>query len=129
MTNILIIVVILLIVITLVQLLRVGDLLSEIKNVDNNKVTDKDNNTQAFLFFMIGGVIYLALVLWQFKYWGIHILPPASSLHGATIDTLMQVTCALILFVFFITQPILAWFTYKYRGNSKNKSLLLCSQQ
>ena len=68
------------------------------------------------------GVLFLASVLWQFKYWGIHILPPASSLHGATIDTLMQVTCALILFVFFITQPILAWFTYKYRGNSKNKA-------
>jgi len=123
MTNILIIVVILLIVITLVQLLRVGDLLSEIKNVDNNKVTDKDNNTQAFLFFMIGGVIYLALVIWQIKYWGIHILPPASSVHGETIDSLMSVTMALILIVFFITQPFLAWFTYRYR-RSKNKTAL-----
>jgi len=123
MTNILIIVVVFLIVITLVQLLRVGDLLSEIKNVDNNKVTDKDNNAQAFLFFMIGGVIYLALVLWQFKYWGIHILPPASSVHGETIDTLMDVTMSLIIFVFFITQPLLAWFTYRYR-RTKNKAAL-----
>ena len=34
----------------------------------------------------------------------------------------MKVTCGLILFVLFITQPILAWFTYKYRGNSKKSA-------
>ena len=87
-----------------------------------NLVNDQDNQTQGVLAFSIMGVLFLASVLWQFKYWGIHILPPASSLHGATIDTLMQVTSALILFVFFITQPILAWFTYKYRGNSKKSA-------
>jgi len=123
MTNILIIVVVLLIVITLVQLLRVGDLLSEIKNHNNNKVTDKDNNIQGFLFFVISGVLFSALVIWQIKYWDIHILPPASSVHGKTIDTLFDYTMYLIIFVFFITQPMLAWFAFKYRGN-KNKVAL-----
>jgi len=108
--------------IVLVQLLRVNELISQVKNEDPNLVNDQDNQTQGLLVFLIAGVLFLGSVLWQFKYWGIHILPPASSIHGATIDTLMQVTCALILFVFFITQPILAWFTYKYRGNSKNKA-------
>ena len=108
--------------IVLVQLLRVNELISQVKNEDPNLVNDQDNQTQGLLVFLIAGVLFLGSVLWQFKYWGIHILPPASSVHGATIDTLMQVTCALILFVFFITQPILAWFTYKYRGNSKNKA-------
>lgn len=108
--------------IVLVQLLRVNELISQVKNEDPNLVNDDDNKTQGFLVFLIAGVLFLGSVLWQFKYWGIHILPPASSIHGATIDTLMQVTCALILSVFFITQPILAWFTYKYRGNSKRKA-------
>tara|TARA_B100001057_G_scaffold119685_1_gene118382 strand:- start:318 stop:1295 length:978 start_codon:yes stop_codon:yes gene_type:complete len=108
--------------IVLVQLLRVNELIYQVKNEDPNLVNDQDNQTQGLLVFLIAGVLFLGSVLWQFKYWGIHILPPASSIHGATIDTLMQVTCALILFVFFITQPILAWFTYKYRGNSKNKA-------
>ena len=108
--------------VVLVQLLRVNELISQVKNEDPNLVNDDDNKTQGFLVFLIAGVLFLGSVLWQFKYWGIHILPPASSIHGATIDTLMQVTCALILFVFFITQPILAWFTYKYRGNSKRKA-------
>ncbi len=122
MTGILIGLIIAVSFIVLVQLLRVNELISQVKNEDPNLVNDQDNQTQGLLVFLIAGVLFLGSVLWQFKYWGIHILPPASSIHGATIDTLMQVTCALILFVFFITQPILAWFTYKYRGNSKNKA-------
>jgi hypothetical protein len=46
MTNILIVVVVILLVATLVQILRVSELLSEIKNKDVNEVTDKENNTQ-----------------------------------------------------------------------------------
>jgi len=122
MTGILVGLIIAVLFIVLVQLLRVNELISQVKNEDPNLVNDDDNKTQGFLVFLIAGVLFLGSVLWQFKYWGIHILPPASSIHGATIDTLMQVTCALILFVFFITQPILAWFTYKYRGNSKRKA-------
>ncbi|PDH46831.1 MAG: cytochrome C oxidase subunit II [Bacteroidetes bacterium MED-G21] len=122
MTGILIGLIIAVSLIVLVQLLRVNELISQVKNEDPNLVNDEDNNTQGILAFSIMGVLFLASVLWQFKYWGIHILPPASSIHGATIDTLMRVTLALILFVFFITQPILAWFTLKYRGNSKRKA-------
>ena len=122
MTGILVGLIIAVSLIVLVQLLRVNELISQVKNEDPNLVNDQDNQTQGLLVFLIAGVLFLGSVLWQFKYWGIHILPPASSIHGATIDTLMQVTCGLILFVFFITQPILAWFTYKYRGNSKRKA-------
>jgi len=122
MTGILVGLIIAVSLIVLVQLLRVNELISQVKNEDPNLVNDDDNKSQGLLVFLIAGVLFLGSVLWQFKYWGIHILPPASSVHGATIDTLMQVTCGLILFVFFITQPILAWFTYKYRGNSKRKA-------
>ena len=48
------------------------------------------------------------------------MLPPASSEHGAVIDSLMQFTMLLIIFVFFITQPILFWYGYKYNKNKKN---------
>jgi len=122
MTSILVGLIVLLSVIVLVQVLRVNELISEVKNEDPNEITDKDNHTQGILAFSILGVLFLAFVIWQLKYWGVHILPPASSIHGATIDTLMDVTMGLILFVFFITQPILAWFAFKYRGNSKNKA-------
>jgi len=120
MASILVGLIILLSVIVLVQVLRVNELISEVKNEDPNEITDKDNNTQGILTFSIVGVLFLAFVLWQFKYWGVHILPPASSLHGATIDTLMNVTLGLIIFVFFLTQPILAWYAFKYRGRKNS---------
>ncbi len=122
MMMLLIVLIVFLGIVVLVQILRVNELLSEVKNQDANLVTDKDNQTQGLLFFLIAGVTFLSLFVWQIKYWGILILPPASSVHGATIDTLMNFTLGLIIFVFFLTQPLLTWFAYKYRGNSNRKA-------
>lgn len=118
MTNLLIFVVAFLVIATMVQLLRVGELIAETKKQNTNDISESDNKTQATLFLLIAGVAYLALVLWQFKNWGIYILPPASSLHGSMIDGLMKFTLGLIIAVFFITQPMLVWFVYKYRKNN-----------
>jgi cytochrome c oxidase subunit 2 len=121
MTNILIVVVVILLVATLVQILRVSELLSDIKNKDVNEVTDEDNNTQGILFLIVG-FGFLIFVVWQMVTWNHLLLPPASSVHGAQIDTLMQVSMGLILIVFFVLSPILFYFLYKYRGKKSNKA-------
>ena len=89
MINILIALVVFLIIAALVQITRVSELLSEIKNKDVNKVTDDDNKTQGVLFLVIG-FGFLAFVVWQMVAWNHFLLPPASSLHGAEIDSLMK---------------------------------------
>ena len=121
MTNILIVVVVILLVATLVQILRVSELLSEIKNKDVNEVTDKDNNTQGILFLIVG-FGFLIFVVWQMVTWNHLLLPPASSVHGAQIDFLMKISMGLILVVFFVLSPILFYFMYKYRGKKTNKA-------
>tara|TARA_B110000902_G_scaffold214688_1_gene246802 strand:- start:880 stop:1863 length:984 start_codon:yes stop_codon:yes gene_type:complete len=121
MTSILIIVVVILLVAALVQVTRVSELLSEIKSKDVNEVTDKDNNTQGLLFLIVG-FGFLIFVVWQMVTWNHLLLPPASSLHGAQIDVLMQASMALILIVFFILSPILFYFLYRYRGRKSNKA-------
>ena len=121
MTNILIIVVVILLVATLVQILRVSELLSEIKNKDVNEVTDKDNNTQGILFLIVG-FGFLIFVVWQMVTWNHLLLPPASSVHGTQIDFLMKISMGLILVVFFVLSPILFYFLYKYRGKKSNKA-------
>ncbi len=113
--------VVLLIIATLVQITRVSELLSKIKNQDINKVTDNDNQTQGFLFLVIGGG-FILFVIWQMLAWDHLLLPPASSLHGAEIDSLMKVSMGLILAVFFLLTPMLFFFAYKYRGNEKNRA-------
>ena len=121
MTNILIVVVVILLVATLVQILRVSELLSEIKNEDVNEVTDKDNNTQGLLFLIVG-FGFLVFVVWQMVTWNHLLLPPASSVHGTQIDFLMKISMGLILVAFFILSPVLFYFVYKYRGKKTNKA-------
>ena len=121
MTNVLIAVVVLLTIAAMVQLVRVNELLSEITNKDTNEVTDEDNNKNGILFLIIG-FGFLAFVIWQMITWDHLLLPPASSVHGAEIDTLMKVSMTLILVVFFALSPMLFYFAYKYRGRADNKA-------
>jgi len=124
MTNILVFIITILVVVTLVQIIRVSELLSELNNEDVNEVTDKDNNTQGILFLVIG-FGFLVFVIWQMISWNHVILPPASSIHGTQIDLLMKVSMGLIIVVFFITSPMLFYFAFKYRGKRSNKAYFL----
>lgn len=120
MTNILIAIIAFLIIVTLVQILRVSELLSEINNTDVNEVTDEDNDTQGKLYLLIL-FLFLGFVVWQMISWNHLLLPDASSEHGIIIDGLMSFTMNLILVVFFILTPILFYYAYKYRGK-KNQA-------
>jgi cytochrome c oxidase subunit 2 len=124
MTNILIFIIVILVIATLVQIVRVGELLSEIKNKDVNEVTDQDNNTQGLLFLIVG-FGFLIFVVWQMITWNHLLLPPASSVHGTQIDLLMKVSMGLIIVVFFITTPMLFYFAFKYRGKKSNIAYFL----
>ena len=119
MTNILVGLVVLLVIVSLVQITRVSELLSELKKEDVNEVTDNDNNSQGILTLIIG-FAFIVFVIWQMITWNHLLLPPASSVHGMEIDSLMQVSMGLILVMFFLLTPMLFFFTYKYRGNKNN---------
>ena len=119
MINILIAIVVFLIIVTLVQILRVSELLSEINNANVNDVTDADNNTQGKLYLVVG-FLFLGFVIWQMISWNHFLLPGASSVHGEIIDGLMSFTMNLILVVFFILSPLLFYYAFKYRGKKTN---------
>ena len=119
MTNILVGLVVLLVIVSLVQITRVSELLSELKNEDVNDVTDTDNNYQGVLTLIIG-FGFIVFVIWQMVTWDHLLLPPASSVHGMEIDALMQVSMGLILVMFFLLTPMLFFFAYKYRGSKNN---------
>ena len=121
MISILIILVTLLVIVSLVQVLRVSELLSEINNTDVNEVTDSDNDTQGKLL-LFGMILFIAFVIWQMIEWDHHILPPASSEHGLLIDGLMSFTMRMILVVFFFLTPLLFYFCFRYRGNKNKKA-------
>lgn len=49
------------------------------------------------------------------------MLPKSASIQGEAYDTQYNITTILTLIVFFITQTLLFWFTYKYAATSKDK--------
>ena len=98
MTLLLSVIVAFLVVVALVQITRVSELLGTLKKQDVNEVTDNDNKNQGFLFLVIG-MGFLFFVIWQMIEWNHLLLPPAASVHGEEIDTLMKLSMTLILVV------------------------------
>lgn len=120
--NLLVLLAIVLLIIAGHQLLRIIELSRGLKKTKEWQITDSDNNMmgKAMLWFM---VVFFAFFFWQVARWMDRSLPPAASEHGAKIDTLWDANMYLITVVFLITNTVLFWFTYKYRGNSKNAAV------
>ena len=90
---------------------------------DNSQIaTDKDNDWNGKLMFAFLVFIYV-LTLFSFYKWGDVLLPEAASEHGSDYDNLMWISFTLIFFVQTITQALLHYFSYKYRGEKGKKAL------
>ncbi len=68
-------------------------------------------------------VFFYLLMIFCFWYYSKLYLPEAASEHGSEVDTLMFISIALIMFVQVLTQGLLHWFAYKYRGEKGKKAL------
>jgi cytochrome c oxidase subunit 2 len=71
----------------------------------------------AFVFFIYW---ILAYCFWK---WGNVLLPVAASEHGLEIDQLMLITMVVIFVVGIITQWLLHYFAFVYRGSKDKKAL------
>ena len=123
MTSLLVIIVLVLLAIALWQLTKIFDLsqVGEYKN-DSQVADDTDNNTQGYLMFGFLAFIYI-FTIYGLIVWGPLVLHTPASVHGPVIDSLMNVTWVLIFLVQAITQVLLHYFAFKYRGKKENKAL------
>ena len=96
--------------------------LSQPKTESTEVADDNDNETQGKLMFAFLIFIYI-LTIFSFWKWGDVLLPEAASEHGSEYDSLMWVTFSVIFFVQTITQALLHYFGYKYRGIKGKKAL------
>ena len=96
--------------------------LSQPKSESTEVADDNDNETQGKLMFAFLIFIYV-LTIFSFWKWGDVLLPDAASEHGSEYDSLMWVTFSVIFFVQTITQALLHYFGYKYRGIKGKKAL------
>jgi len=121
MTVFLTLIVIILFAVSVWQMNKIFMLSKPEATIDSELPTEEDNKINGYL--MIGFVIFIhVLLVLCFWLWGDTLLPQAASEHGLEIDTLMLVTMALIFFVGVITQVILHYFAFKYRGRKNQRA-------
>lgn len=123
MTVFLIIIVVALFAITIWQLSKIFELSRNTNSIDSTQVvTDKDNRIQGNLMLAFGIAFYI-FMLYNFWTFGDRALPAASSEHGVEYDNLLLITMAVIMFVQVITQGLLHFFAFKYKGKKGTKAL------
>jgi len=123
MTSLLVIIVLVLLAIALWQLTKIFDLTQVGSNASNSQIADdNDNNVQGYLMFGFLAFIYIFTIYGLIK-WGGLVLHTPSSAHGGQLDNLMNITWVLIFFVQTITQALLYYFAFKYRGKKDQKAL------
>ena len=121
MTTLLVIIVLVLVAIAIWQMTKMFEL-SQPANDTAGIATDEDNKLNGNLMFAFLVFIYILTIysLWK---WGPFVLSVPASEHGQDYDRLMWISFALIFIVQFITQALLHYFAYKYRGQKGKKAL------
>ena len=124
MTELLIIVAIVVAVIAIAQVVKIFELANKIKGIKESDITDKDNDTQGKLLLTFG-ILFMASFFVMTAKWNHLLLPISASEHGVEIDLLMNISMGVIIIVFLITQPILFFLSYKYRGRKDRKATFI----
>lgn len=123
MTSLLVIIVLVLLAVALWQLTKIFDLTQVGSFSDSSQVAnDKDNNVQGYLMFGFLAFLYIFTIYGLFAWGGLVLHTPASE-HGGLVDNLMNITWVLIFIVQAITQLLLHYFAFKYKGKKDQKAL------
>jgi cytochrome c oxidase subunit 2 len=109
-------------VIAIAQLVRIYELSSKLRNRGEHEVSTGDNNLNAklmfaFMIFLFGGFIWLMMTYgWAGR-------GDAASVHGHGLDWLLNVNYIIIIAVFFLTNFLLFFFSWKYVRKAGVKAL------
>lgn len=126
MTSLLILVIVALLGIAVWQLTKIFDLTQNKQHVGEEYktqvATHKDNNINGYLMFGFLGFIYIFTIYSCVKWGYMPLLANSASEHGKDVDQLMWITLVVIFLVQFLTQFLLHYFAFKYRGNTDRKA-------
>lgn len=126
MTTLIILLCVVMLAIVLIQIGRVTELSAKVRGEKEAQKESNEWNSKGlvifgiiFLIFSVASALpYMDDMLW----YGVN---ESASEHGGSIDNLFNVTLWATGIVFFITQILLFWFSYKYRGREGRKVLYM----
>lgn len=122
MTAFLTTIIVLFIAVAIWQMVKIFDL-AQVGNTNSQVANDKDNTINGYL--MIGFLIFIYVItIVCFVKWGdLPLMSNSASAHGPQIDNLMIISMVIIFIVQTITQFLLHYFAYKYKGEKGRKAL------
>ncbi|MDC3341003.1 cytochrome c oxidase subunit II [Flavobacteriaceae bacterium] len=121
MTAFLVVLVIVLFGVALWQMAKIFELSKPKSDTSDEIANDKDNQVNGQLMLMFVGFIYVLAFISHYK-WSKVFLPQAASEHGVDIDQLWLISMVLIFVVGIVTQWLLHFFAFKYRGRQGQKA-------
>lgn len=116
MSGLLVFIVLVFIGVAVWQLTKIFHLTQVGASESNEIANDKDNNINGYLMFGFLAFIYLITIFCVVKYGDLPLLNNSASEHGVDVDNLMWISLVLIFFVQTLTQALLHYFAFKYRG-------------
>ncbi|WP_242121075.1 cytochrome c oxidase subunit II [Aestuariivivens sediminicola] len=124
MTTLLTLIVLVFILIAIWQMVKIFDLAQAKSETSTPGVaTDKDNTMNGYLMMGFLAFIYIITIVCLVKYGDLPLLSNSASEHGPTIDNLMIVSLVIIFIVQTVTQYLLHYFAFKYKGEKGKKAL------
>jgi len=122
MTALLTIIVLVFITVAIWQMVKIFDLANA--NNDNSQIADdNDNKLNGYLMLGFLAFIYIITIV-CFVLWGdLPLMSNSASAHGPDIDNLMIISMIVIFIVQTITQFLLHYFAFKYKGEKGKKAL------
>ncbi|MCB4806817.1 cytochrome c oxidase subunit II [Tamlana sp. 62-3] len=122
MTALLTIIILVFILIAIWQMVKIFDL-AQAKNENSQIATDKDNTLNGYLMMGFLAFIYIITIVCVVKWGDLPLLSNSASAHGPTIDNLMAISLVIIFLVQIITQFLLHYFAFKYKGEKGRTAL------
>ena len=122
MTTLFTIIVLVSITIAVWQVVKIFDLASA-KKEDSEIANDSDNRLNGNLMLAFLVFIYVITIVCLLLYGDLPLLSNSASAHGPQIDTLMIISLVIIFFVQTVTQFLLHFFAFKYKGEKGRKAL------
>ncbi|MCH9660333.1 MAG: cytochrome c oxidase subunit II [Bacteroidetes bacterium] len=121
MTAFLVVLVIILFGVAVMQMGKIFQLSKGKQDSNAQIANDKDNNVNGWLMLAFVLFIYGIAIFSFAAYWDV-LLPESASEHGVGIDQLWLISMALIFVVGIITQWLLHYFAFKYRGRQGQRA-------
>ncbi len=110
-----------LVIATVVYLARIYDLSRDLKGEREEVVTPAENK-QSALFFVLFLVALFASYAWLVIEYSPMLLPKSASVHGESIDSLMNLNLWVVNIVFVVINAILFLFAFRYESSKVEKA-------